>query len=249
MEYRLNFVMWRVRWIIQRLIVYFLWWSVFANQRALFGYTESMMLTYILLSNVVGTFTLGTTTMEIGNMINRGDLSFLLLKPINFFRYYMSRDIADKLLNVGFGILEIGLLLIMLHPPIFVQSYLLYLIAAAFAVLLGAFVYYLFSVLLGLIGFWSADVWVPRFLSFIIMEFFAGGLFPLDILPKQVFIVSQRLPFYYVIYFPIRIYLGQLSWVFIIEGFAFGFLWLAVLWILAQYVWQKGLRVYAAEGR
>ncbi|MBI5619350.1 ABC-2 family transporter protein [Candidatus Gottesmanbacteria bacterium] len=249
MMYRLNFVLWRVRWVVQRLVVYFLWWAIFANRQEIFGYSQSMILTYVLLGSIVGTFVLGTTTMDIGGVINQGNLSNFLIRPVDFFRYYLARDIGDKLLNVVFAVVEIAILVLLLRPPVFVESNIWYILLSVVAVGIGALLYFFFSLLLGFFGFWSSDVWSPRFLSMVIMEFFAGGLFPLDILPKPLFAFARSLPFFYFIYFPIKVYLGQLSVISVVQGLATGLVWVGGLWYIAVLVWKKGLRVYTAEGK
>ena len=230
-------------------MVYFLWWAIFAGRQEVFGYSQSMILTYVLLGNIVGTFVLGTTTMDIGGVINQGNLSNFLIRPINFFRYYLARDIGDKLLNLVFAVVEIALLVFLLRPPVFLQSNIWYILLSVVAIGVAAFLYFFFSLLLGFFGFWSADVWAPRFLSFVIMEFFAGGLFPLDILPQPLFHFARSLPFFYFIYFPIKVYLGQLSLTSVMQGLVTGLVWVGGLWYIARLVWKKGLRVYTAEGK
>lgn len=249
MMYRLNFVMWRVRMVMQLLITYFLWWAIFGQQEQFFGYTQSMILTYVLLTSIMRTVVLGTTTMEIGDLINQGNLSNYLVKPVHFFNYYAARDIADKALNLFFAAFEFAILFIILRPPIFVQTDPLYLGLSAVSVLLGAVLYFYFSMILGFLGFWTPDVWGPRFISFVVMEFFAGSLFPLDILPRALFVLSQALPFSYFIYFPIKVYMGQLSVPVVIQGTSIGVLWVAGLWYLAMLLWRRGLKAYTAEGK
>ncbi len=249
MTYRLNFVLWRARMVMQLLVTYFLWWAIFTDRQELFGYSQSRMLTYVLLSSVVRTVVLGTTTMEIGGLINRGNLSNFLIRPLRFFRYYMARDAADKALNVVCSFGEITVMIVLLRPQVFVQTNPSAIALSAIALMIGTVLYFYFSLLLEFLGFWTPDNWAPRFLSFVIMDFFAGGLFPLDILPQPLFLLSQTLPFAYFIYFPIKVYLGQLSYAFVIQGLLVGLLWVVGLWYLAQVVWKKGLRVYTAEGR
>lgn len=249
MIYRLNFVLWRVRVVMQLLVTYFLWWAIFSERQDFFGYTQSMILTYILLSSLVRTIVLGTTTMEIGNVINQGDLSNYLIRPIKFLRFYLAQDVADKLLNLSFAVIEVTVLFLILRPQIFIQTNPMYLILTMLAIVIATVLYFYFSFLLGLLGFWTPDIWAPRFLSFVIMEFFAGGLFPLDILPKPLFLVSQSLPFFYFIYFPLKVYLGQLSMPVIAQGLLVGGFWVGGLWLVSNFTWKKGLRVYTAEGR
>ncbi len=249
MTYRLNFVMWRVRMVMQLLITYFLWWAIFGTKDEFFGYSQTMLLTYVLLTSIVRTIVLGTTTMEIGDLINQGNLSNFLVKPLGFFSYYGARDVADKALNFFFALGEFILLFILLRPPVFVQTDPLYLGLAIVAVILAMLLYFFFSLTLGFLGFWTPDVWGPRFISFVVMEFFAGSLFPLDILPKTLYMISQMLPFSYFIYFPLKIYTGQLSTPDIVQGLGIAAAWVVGLWFIATRMWNKGLQVYTAEGK
>jgi ABC-2 type transport system permease protein len=249
MVYRLNFILWRVRMVMQILVTYFLWWAIFSNRQIFAGYTESMMLTYILLSSIVRTIILSTTTMEIGDIINEGKLSNHLVRPFSFFSYYIARDTGDKLLNLLFSIVEVAALFLILRPPVFLQGSPLVIIVALGASGLGMVLYFLYNMVFGFMGFWTQDVWAPRFLSFVIMEFLAGGVYPLDILPKTLFLISKSLPFYYFLYFPLGIYMGKITGWDILYGFAGAFIWIGIFALGVRVLWRKGLRVYTAEGR
>lgn len=249
MVYRLSFVLWRVRMVMQILVVYFLWWAIFRGHNLLFGYTQGMMLTYILLSSIVRPFSMGTRTQEVGYLINEGDLSNYLIRPVNFIRVYMSRDIADKALNVIFAAVEVTLLYFILKPPIYLQTNVVLLVFTGVALIIGAILFFYFSMMLSYLAFWTPDVWAPRFLSFVLIEFFAGMLFPLDILPKYLFNLSNALPFSYFIYFPLKVYLGQLNFQAVVTGLTVGIVWIFGFKMLSDIMWKKGLQVYTAEGR
>lgn len=249
MEYRLNFVLWRVRFVMQRLVVYFLWWALFSSRETFFDYTQSTILTYVLLVGIVATFVTGTRVYGVGELITHGDLSNILIRPINFFSMYMARDSADKALNLLFGIIEVAILIVILRPPIFVQTSAMPLLLASLAVAIGIMLFFCYAMIHGLLAFWLPDVWAPRFLSFVIMEFFTGALFPLDILPKQLFTLTQLLPFQYFMYFPVKLYLGQLTMQQVSLGLLIGVAWVIALWYVVALMWRRGLRVYTSEGR
>lgn len=82
-----------------------------------------------------------------------------------------------------------------------------------------------------------------------IESFLAGAYFPLDILPKPIFAVFQLLPFGYSLYFPLKVYLGQLSLTQIYFGLLISIVWVFGLLLIAQFVWTKGLKVYTAWGK
>lgn len=249
MEYRLNFVMWRFRQVLRILIIYFLWWSIIAVKKQIFGYDETTILTYTLLVSVVTSIVFSTRTQDIGLEINRGDLSNLLLKPTSTFSYWVARDIGDKLLNILFSIFEFIILILLLHPNIFIQQNPFVIILTLVSILISIALFFMISLLLSFIGFWSPDVWAPRFLFFVILDFFSGGLFPLDILPNFIYQILKILPFNYLLFFPIKLYLGQFSTNDIYNGLLMSLVWLLILFYITRLVWHRGLKVYEAYGR
>ncbi len=246
--YRLSFAMWRLRNVFQLLTIYFLWASLIPKQSVLFGYSQSLMLTYVIGTSFLSAVILSTRTYEIGDNINSGNLSALLLKPINYFGYWFAKDIGDKLVNISFSLVELFLLFFLLRPPLFLQTDIVPLLFFIITICLGILLYFCIGSLLGMIGFWSPEVWAPRFIFFILIGFFAGILFPLDIFPKPIFNILQLLPFPYLLFFPLKVYLGQLSMPEILKGISISVIWIFSLTYIMVLVWRKGLRMYTAYG-
>src|SRR3989344_5085695 len=244
--YRLNFFLWRLRVIVSVLITYFLWNAVFTGTDRLFNYESTEMFTYIILLTFVTSLTLSTQTHRVAEEINNGSLSNFLVKPISYIRYNFFRDIGDKAINTVCSFFEIALLLVFLKPLFFWQSdpliIFLFFISLFFSVLL----YFFISLILSFIGFWSREVWAPRFIFFIIVAFLAGTYFPLDILPLPLFRFLEFLPFTYLIFFPLKIYLGSIDPVVITKGFIISAIWVVILYYLSRKIWRKGLKVYTA---
>lgn len=247
--YRLNFVMWRVRVVLQLLTIYFLWHAILPKDANLAGYNQSTFLTYILGTSLIWSFVMASRSHSIGDEINSGALSNFLIKPINYFFYHFSRDLGDKAINIIFTIGELAVLYLMLKPPIFIQTDINYLLLTLLSVSAALLLHYFISFLLGTIGFISPEVWGPRFIFIIIVGFFAGSLFPLDILPNSIFGVLKFLPFTYLLYFPLKIYLGQLSISESLLGIAITALWIFAFAAVVNFVWKKGLKVYSSWGR
>ncbi len=246
--YRISFIIWRVRFVLQVLTLYVLWIAVIPKDGNLFGYSQSLMLTYIIGTSLIGTLVMSSKTVNIGSEINEGQLSSHLLKPVHYLVYYFVKDIGDKGINVVFAIGELLLLFIFLRPPLFFQTDLVIISLSIIATLLALLLYFFFSALMGLFGFWSNETWGPRFIFFQLLMFFSGGLFPLDILPKTFFELIAFLPFPYLMYFPLKIYLGQLAFPEVIKGIAIALVWIFVMYKITLFSWQKGLRVYTAQG-
>ncbi len=249
LTYRVSFFMWRLRTILQLLTIYFLWFSILPQNKSLLGYTQSTMLTYVLGISLIGSIVLSSRSYIVGEEINSGNLLNFLLKPINYFKYWFSKDIGDKSMNIVFSIIELTILFIILKPPFFFQTNLAYISLFFFSVVLSVILYFFFNLLLGFIGFWNPEVWAPRFIFIILLNFFAGAIFPLDILPGKIYLFLKLLPFPYLLYFPLKIYLGKLNFVEIFTGLTISFVWVILIYILVKFIWAKGLKAYTAYGR
>lgn len=249
LTYRLNFVMWRFRTVLSLITVYFLWFSILPKNGIFLGYNQSLMLTYILGTSLVSSVILASRSIAVGEEINEGNLSNFLIRPINYFLYWFAKDLGDKAMNIIFSLVELTILFLILRPPFFVQTDPIYIFFCFISIILGVVLFFFFNFLLGLIGFWSPEVWAPRFIFIILLSFFAGSLFPLDILPTPIFNIFQYLPFPYLLYFPLKIYLGQLALNKIFFGLLISIIWTFLIYGIVRFVWQKGLKLYAAEGK
>ncbi len=249
--YRLNFIMWRVRTVLQFFAVYFLWIAIFTNQSEIFDYSKSIMLTYIIGTSVLRTFVFSSRSTYVGAEIANGDLNNYLVKPINYLKSWLSRDLADKLLNILFLSVELFIFILIIKPPLVLQRSWLLISTFILATILAIIMYFLFSFIVSSFAFWYPEHngWPLRFFVFMIIEFIAGGLFPLDILPTAAFNIIRYLPPAYLVFYPVQIYLGRLNPVQIYATLLIMLIWIAVLYKLSRLIWKKGLKTYGAYGR
>lgn len=248
--YRLNFLLWRFRAITQILVLYFLWQAALPSGVTVFGYDQTKILTYILGTSIIRSFVLASRSADAAGQIASGDLVNFLLKPINYLYYWLAKDIADKIINLFFSVFEITLIIVLLKPPLLLQANGVFLLLTLLAVVLGMILYFYLSFLLSLIAFWTPEnPWPPRFLFTVILEFFAGGLFPLDILPKTLFRALEFLPFPYLLFFPLNVYLGKLAIGEILIGFVIAVFWIIILSQIVRRAFLAGLKNYSAWGR
>src|SRR3989339_1184818 len=244
--YRLNMIMWRVRQVFVFLIPFFIWRSVLGQGGDIYGYSFPAIMTYLFGTTILRSLVMGSRTVDLGWMINSGYLTIPLMRPLKIFGLFFVRDLADKLFNLGFMFLELPLIYFIFKPPIFLQFNPLQLFLAFSSVLFAILIYFFINIIFGGVAFWSRDVWAPRFLLMVVMEFASGAMFPLDMLPEIWQKILLLTPFPYLIYVPLKIYSGlSLS-----VGYIIGALiWAAVLYFVTRVVWKKGIMRYEAEGR
>lgn len=236
---------------MQLLILYFLWLTAYGGLNNLFGYSQAQMLTYILGISLIRSYILAARLSEgVGAQIITGEISNMLVKPISYLKYIFARDLSDKLINIFFSSVELVVIVALLRPPLVFQSDPLLLAEGVLSVLVGLTLYFILNFSLSLSAFWlhGDDWWAPRFIFGIILDFLAGGLFPIDALPGLVRQVVLLTPFPYLLFFPMKIYLGQAAASFAVRGFLIGVVWVVGLYLFQRWLWQRGLKAYIAAG-
>jgi ABC-2 type transport system permease protein len=250
--YRLNFILWRVRNVFQILLTYFIWSTVFTNPGTqIFGYNREKILTYVFGIMIVRALVFSARAMDVSSDIAHGDLSNYLLKPLSYFRYWFTRDISSKVLNLIFAAVEFMILFMILKPPFFFQGNFLALFAFLVSIVLAILIYFFLLFLISSIPFWVPEIgWGSHFLvTVVIIEALSGALFPINILSKSLQSLIMATPFPYLVYFPVEVYLGNISGSALVGGIMIATAWVGVLWFSLNFVWQKGLKVYQALGR
>lgn len=249
--YRLNFLLWRIRNVLRLLMTYFLWRGVFTTNQNVFGYSQSQMLTYVFLVLVIQSLILSAPSADnIGGEIGNGDISNYLTKPVSYLKYWFTRDLSSKTLNLIFSFMEIFCLWLLLRPQIHVTLDPSTLIIFPLICLLAVLSYFFLNAVTRFVSFWTPEnTWGLSFVVLVILEVTSGQLFPLDILPPVGKLVFQLTPFPYLIYYPIAILIGKISGFAAFKILVQSFIWMIILYLLSQFIWKKGLKVYAAEGR
>ena len=119
----MSFVMWRVRNVLQILVAFFLWDTIFSYRGGeIFGYDKGKILTYILGLIFIKAFVLSARAQDVAGEIARGEIINYMLKPVSYFKYWLTRDISSKALNLAIAVGEFIILYIILKPPFFFQS-------------------------------------------------------------------------------------------------------------------------------
>lgn len=250
--YRLNFIMWRMRNILQIFLVFFLWDAVFANSdRLIFGYDRAQVLTYVFGLLIIRAFVLSARAADVAGEISRGDLSNHLLKPFSYFKYYFARDLSSKSLNLIFAVFETMVLYLILKPPFFLQTNALNLILFLIAIIIAVLIFFILLFIVSSVPFWLPEAgWGMHFLvTVVIVDFLSGALFPLDILPVAIQNILNLTPFPYLIFFPLQVYLGKIAGFTLIRGLLISGFWVIALWLLMNAIWKRGLKAYQAHGR
>ena len=159
---------------MQILIFYFLWTSVLADPGVtFFGYDQKKIVAYAFLLIIVRAIVLSARSVDVSGQIANGDLANFILKPLNFFKYWMVRDFSSKFLNVSFSVVEIFVLFVLLKPNIYIQTNPITLVLFMAFLLIASFLFFNILMITNFVPFWIPEVsWGAQFLVVgIIVEF------------------------------------------------------------------------------
>jgi len=247
--YRLNFLLWRFRSFVFFLTLFFFWLAVYGGKNQFLGYQKSQMLAYVVGIAFLKSMVLGSRSIDLAGQIRSGGLTKLLLRPINVFSFWFYRDVADKVLNLFFTVLEITLVLLIFKFPFYLPRHLSSFFYFSSFVLLSILLYFFLSLCISSVAFWTEEIWATRWLfGIIFLEFLSGAFFPIDVLPLPLQKTIYLTPFPYLVFFPLKIWLEQMPLFLIIKSFSLCLLWLLFFCFLSRFIWQKGIRNYGAYG-
>lgn len=248
--YRLNFILWRVRVIFYFFLVYFLWMGIFSTTPTVFGYNQQDILTYIFITLFVSTVVRSQLSLEVGAEIANGNITNYLLRPVGYLRFWFTRDISNKSLNSVFSLVEIAVLFTLFKPDIKLPSepltILLFIVALATALIINFYM----GILVRSMAFWSPDnTWAATFFFMIIADLLSGLIFPLDVLPPFLYNALQFTPFPYLTYLPTVIFIEKFDTFTVFRMVIQSIIWVFIIAKFTMWVWNKGLKAYAAEGK
>lgn len=250
--YKVSFVMWRVRNVIQILIAYYLWITVFPNpQTSVFGYDQAKILTYVFAIILIRSLVFSARSVDVPQEISEGSLTNYLIRPLAYFKYWFTRDLSSKALNFAFSVVEFLILALIFRPPLFIQTSFLLLVLFLLTIVIANYLIFVIRFIVTSVTFWIPELaWGGQFLFMVIItEFLSGSIFPLDIFPALWQKIFYYTPFPYLIFFPLQVYLGKISTVEIVRGILVSVIWSLGLTLTLKSVWQRGLKAYDAVGR
>ena len=250
--YRTNFLFRAAFGLVPLAATLFLWEAIYADKptgTAIGAYTLAEMVSYYLLVTVVDAFTaVAEDDWQIAADIKDGAVSQFLLKPLDFLAYRLCLYLSGRVIYTSAALIPVAVFLFFQRENLVGPAEPWGWILAPLSVLMAGLLQFLIAYTVALLSFWVLDVSTFIFIQFA-FEFLASGhLFPLDILPDGLHRLLLWSPYPYLLYFPVGVYLGRIQGADLWQGFALQSAWVAAAFLIARFVWSRGLRKYTAVG-
>lgn len=233
------------------LTMLFIWLAVYQGQggeTAIGGFNLSQMLTYYFGVALISAVATAHNDWDVAREIQSGQLSLYLSKPISYIFHHLITNLAWKMLK-GLCIAPFLLLTFFLFKPYLSLAasplQLLFFIPVA---ALSFLLYFLNSMIFGLIPFWLEEYGSFIELNEMLRSLFSGMILPLSFLPGVFLGISQILPYRLFYDLPLRILSGKAVGVEILSGIGWQFAWIVLFIFLYRFLWRKGVARYCAYG-
>ncbi len=248
--YRVNFLFRCLFGLIPLTASISLWRAIYAGKPGdIAGYSLAQMVSYYLMVTIVDALTaVNEDDWQIAADIKDGNISQFLLKPIDYLTYRLCLFGAGRLIYTAVACVPVTLFIFFQREnfvlPPDATTFAIFLVSVALTGLLQFFLSYTMA----LLAFWLLEISTLIFILFA-FEYIAGGhLFPLDILPPALAKALFLTPFPYMLFFPVNVYLGRTTGGALAQGLCVQLCWVVAAYLLARFVWARGIRKYSAVG-
>jgi len=247
LAYRLRYYTGIVTYFIYVSVYYFIWKAIYEHSASIEGFDFPHLLTYIGVGWIIRSFYFNNIDQEIAYQVIEGRLAMDLIKPVNIQLMYVARAAGESVFRLALLTLPTALVLFLVYPlrppaswghaGVFLASVCLsFLIVAAINFAVGTFALRLQSIL----GLMRA--------KFFLLELFSGLLLPMTFFPEVFQKIMNFMPFQYISYVPMLIYLGKLHGGQLARALAIQMLWVGILLAIGDGLWRWSTRKVIIQG-
>jgi ABC-2 type transport system permease protein len=252
LQYRVNYLTRTLFSFIPLFAMISLWRTIYADNPHAGqnnGFSAAQMVFYYILVAVVDVLTaVNEDDWQIAADIREGNISQFLLKPLDYLWYRLCLFFSGRIAFISMAAIPLGVFIFCFRNYFIPPANEMAIIYFPISLLLTALLQFFISYTMAMLAFWLLEISTLIFILFAFEYVASGHLFPLDFLPSAVKQILFFTPFPYQLYFPIQIYLGKIAGADLWRGFLMQIFWVALTYVLARFMWRRGIKKYSAFG-
>jgi len=187
-------------------VQYFIWTSIYSAGMTIQNMDLTEILRYYGISAVIGYLTFDFAEWNVQMLIHTGQYTTFLHRPISHIYFAFSQKVGHRILGFFNEFLPVCLLFYFIFHINLLPVNLFYgIIAAGFSFILR----FLINYTIGLSAFWLTRSNGVSGIFSLISSICSGAIIPLSFLPLFFQKLLLFLPFQYILYVPIKVFLGQ----------------------------------------
>lgn len=184
----------------------FIWRAVYAGRDSLGGFTLEQMLLYYGASSVIYYLTMDFADWNLQMLIRSGRFLTYILRPMSHRFFAFSQKTGHRLLGFIFEFIPVWLIFFFVFGIRLIPAEPLW---TVLSVALSFVILFLLNYSTGILAFWMTRTDGIRSLIRLLRDLLAGVFIPLSFFPEAVQTVLFFLPFQFVSYVPVRVFLGS----------------------------------------
>ncbi|MBD5524665.1 MAG: hypothetical protein HDR04_09635 [Lachnospiraceae bacterium] len=212
-------------------------WQALLTGNYMSGLSFEVMVPYVIITYFSAALTHINIAVVIENSIRDGSILYNLIRPVNYRRYLLSGMVGENTFKACINTLIIFIASIFVYG-IYVPKSFLCVLGFVISLSLGVMLMFEITYVCGLSAFWLQRTWFIDWFLEAFVIFFGGSAVPLWFYPEILQKVSIILPFRYVSYEAINIYLGHYNMEVCITKILISILWIIVLRTAGTVMWK-----------
>ncbi|MGH9713962.1 MAG: ABC transporter permease [Candidatus Acidiferrales bacterium] len=247
LAFRLRYFTGIITYFLNVTVYYFIWTAVFHSAQSIAGYTLAQMITYISVGWMIRSFYWNTIDQEMAYEVIEGKIAMDLIKPVSIQWMWICRAMGESAFRLGLLTLPTAVVVAMVFPvrgPSSVENFGLFMLGVIGSFFMMAAINFMIGTcaipLKSILALIRAKYWLIELLS--------GLLIPISFFPSAAQKAMAWLPFEYIAYQPLQIYLGKLDRAAALRALATQWLWVVALLILANLWWERASRKITIHG-
>lgn len=206
----------------------------------------STMVSYTVVSNCISILVNNKVINWLETRIHSGDIAMDFVKPVNLKGYFFFNNLGEiffKFLFSAVPIFWVSVVIfrIQLMNPRFAMVFLI-------AVSNSMFLNFSITYCIGMTGFWYPSLWHVDRVLWDLNRLLSGAFIPMWMFPDLLYQVSCFLPFKYMYYTPIQIYLGKLTFQNCLWQILIQLGWILLFHVISCLIFKAARRKLVVQG-
>ncbi|HEY9063195.1 MAG TPA: ABC-2 family transporter protein [Pseudobacteroides sp.] len=188
------------------LVQVFIWNAIYSTRETVTGLTLNQMLVYFGISAVIGYLTYDSSDMDLQMLIRTGKFITFMLRPVTHSYFAFSQKLGHRILALWVEFIPVYLLFLFVFKINLVPANIFW---ALVSITLSFILVFLTNYCIGITGFWLTKTEGLRRAFLVLRDICAGVFVPLTLFPDLMQKVLFFLPFQFITYVPIRVFIGS----------------------------------------
>jgi viologen exporter family transport system permease protein len=247
LAYRLRYYTGIVTYFIYVSVYYFIWKAIYAHSTRIEGFDFSQILTYIAVGWIIRSVYFNNIDQDLAQAVMEGKLAMDLIKPVNVQFMYIAQALGESVFRLALLSVPTAVLLMLVYPlrrPPSVGHFAAFFVSVAFSFFIVAGINFAVGTLAirlkSILGLLRA--------KFFLLDLFSGLLLPISFFPHAFQKLLAVLPFQYISYIPVLLYLGKLSGWGIWKALGLQLFWVLAMLAVDALMWRWSSRKVTIQG-